>query len=70
VTTLKRSDGTSQVVLNGHPLYTFKMDTAPGQINGEGVVAFGGTWTVVDQSGNSVKSLSGSSSGSSGGGGY
>ncbi len=29
---------------NGHPLYTFASDTAPGQTNGEGV---GGIWFVA-----------------------
>jgi predicted lipoprotein with Yx(FWY)xxD motif len=66
VTTLTRADGTSQVVLNGHPLYTYKLDTAAGQTNGEGVNAFGGTWYLVDPSGNAIKSLSGSSSGGGG----
>jgi len=66
VSTLNRSDGGTQVVLNGHPLYTFKNDTAPGQTNGEGVTAFGGTWYLIDPSGNPVKSLSGSSSGGGG----
>ena len=73
LTTLQRSDGTSQVVLNGHPLYLFKMDTAPGQTNGEGVNAFGGTWTLIDPSGNPITSLTGSPSqapAGSGPGGY
>jgi predicted lipoprotein with Yx(FWY)xxD motif len=34
----------SQVEYNGHPLYTFASDSAPGQTNGEGV---GGIWFVV-----------------------
>ncbi len=34
----------SQCTYNGHPLYTFASDTAPGQTNGEGV---GGVWFVV-----------------------
>jgi predicted lipoprotein with Yx(FWY)xxD motif len=66
VATLTRSDGAKQVELNGHPLYTFKMDTAAGQTNGEGVTAFGGTWYLIDPSGNPIKSLSGSSSGGGG----
>ncbi len=35
----------SQVDYNGHPLYTFSGDTAPGQTNGEGL--FGGMWIVA-----------------------
>ena len=44
---IKRADGTDQVVLDGHPLYEFIKDTAPGQTKGEGIVAFGGTWHVA-----------------------
>jgi predicted lipoprotein with Yx(FWY)xxD motif len=36
-----------QVEYNGHPLYTFSGDTAPGQTTGEG---FGGIWHVVTPS--------------------
>lgn len=34
----------SQVTYNGHPLYTYSGDSAPGQINGEGI---GGVWFVA-----------------------
>jgi predicted lipoprotein with Yx(FWY)xxD motif len=34
----------SQVTYNGHPLYTFSGDSAPGQTNGEGLA---GIWFVV-----------------------
>ena len=34
----------TQVEYNGHPLYTYSGDTAPGQTTGEGV---GGIWHVV-----------------------
>ncbi len=37
----------SQVEYNGHPLYTFSGDTAPGQTTGEG---FAGIWHVVTPS--------------------
>jgi predicted lipoprotein with Yx(FWY)xxD motif len=33
-----------QVEYNGHPLYTYSKDTAPGQTNGEG---FNGKWFVA-----------------------
>jgi predicted lipoprotein with Yx(FWY)xxD motif len=45
--TIKRSDGTSQVTYNRHPLYTFFKDQKAGDTNGQGVMAFGGTWSVV-----------------------
>jgi predicted lipoprotein with Yx(FWY)xxD motif len=37
----------TQVEYNGHPLYTYSGDTAPGQTTGEGV---GGIWHVVTPS--------------------
>jgi predicted lipoprotein with Yx(FWY)xxD motif len=42
--TIKRSDGSAQATFNGHPLYTFTADTAPGQAKGNGLNAFGGLW--------------------------
>ena len=43
----KRQDGHRQVTYAGHPLYAFVGDKAAGQTNGEGIVAFGGTWHVA-----------------------
>jgi predicted lipoprotein with Yx(FWY)xxD motif len=37
-------DGICQATLNGWPLYTYAKDTAPGQINGQGVK---GTWFAI-----------------------
>jgi predicted lipoprotein with Yx(FWY)xxD motif len=34
--TIKRGDGSTQATFNGHPLYTFTGDAAPGQNNGNG----------------------------------
>jgi predicted lipoprotein with Yx(FWY)xxD motif len=45
--TVDRSDGTTQVTYAGHPLYTFGGDKAPGEANGDGESAFGGTWTAL-----------------------
>jgi predicted lipoprotein with Yx(FWY)xxD motif len=59
--TIKRSDGTSQVTYNGHPLYTFIKDQKAGDTNGQGVTAFGGNWSVVSPAGSEG---SGSSPGS------
>lgn len=66
--TIKRSDGSTQLTFNGHPLYTFTGDTAPGTASGNGVNAFGGLWHEVPASGSAAPA--GSSSPSSGGGGY
>ena len=66
--TIKRSDGSAQLTFNGHPLYTFTGDTAPGKASGNGVNAFGGLWHEVPASG--AAAPAGSSSTGSGGGGY
>jgi predicted lipoprotein with Yx(FWY)xxD motif len=48
-TTFVRSDdGTTQLAYNGHPLYYFAGDKAPGDTNGEGVFAL---WWVADVAG-------------------
>jgi predicted lipoprotein with Yx(FWY)xxD motif len=67
VGTIKRSDGTTQVTYNGHPLYLFKGDQKAGDTNGEGLNAFGGTWNALSSSGDQVVSNQASNPG---GGGY
>jgi len=49
--TVKRPDGTTQVTYAGHPLYAFGGDKAPGEANGNGESAFGGTWTALKGNG-------------------
>ena len=49
--TIKRSDDTTQVTYNKHPLYYFQGDSGAGQHNGQGVDAFGATWYVVTPAG-------------------
>ncbi len=44
---VRRSSTERQVTLNGYPLYRFAGDKAPGQANGVGISAFGGTWLLV-----------------------
>jgi D-xylose transport system substrate-binding protein len=46
--------GGQQVTRNGHPLYRFVKDTKPGDVNGEGLTAFGGSWFAVSPAGNRV----------------
>ena len=65
--TIKRSDGSVQATFDGHPLYAFVGDTAPGQAKGNGLNAAGGLWHEVTTSGTAA---AGSSSSGSGGGGY
>ncbi|HEY2054814.1 MAG TPA: hypothetical protein VGH14_12855 [Solirubrobacterales bacterium] len=50
--TTKRKDGTVQVTYEGHPLYTFAADKAPGEANGNEVE---GTWFALNESGAAVK---------------
>jgi predicted lipoprotein with Yx(FWY)xxD motif len=64
--TIKRSDGSVQATFDGHPLYAFAGDTAPGQAKGNGLNAAGGLWHEVTTSGTAPDGSS--SSGSSGGG--
>ena len=68
--TIKRSSGATQATFDGHPLYTFAGDTAPGQAKGNGLTAFGGSWHEVTTSGSAAAPASTSSSGSGGGYGY
>src|SRR5260370_27854223 len=66
---LTRSDGSVQATWNGHPLYTYKGDTAPGQNKGNGLTLSGGVWHEVVLTGAAPKTKSSSSS-SGGGYGY
>jgi predicted lipoprotein with Yx(FWY)xxD motif len=60
--TTTRTDGSMQVTLDGHPLYTYAGDAAPGQTNGEGLF---GAWFAVSPTGSAVQPQA-SSTGSTG----
>jgi len=45
--TIKRADGSAQATYNGHPLYTYVGDKAPGQATGNGLNVNGGVWHEV-----------------------
>ena len=66
LTVITRSDGSKQAAYNGHPLYTYVGDTAPGQDKGNGLNLSGGLWHVIPVSG----SAAAATSSSGGGGGY
>jgi predicted lipoprotein with Yx(FWY)xxD motif len=68
--TIKRSDGSVQATFNGHPLYAFVGDTAPGQAKGNGLNAAGGLWHEITTSGTAAPAPAGGSSPGGGGGGY
>ena len=66
--TTTRGDGSTQVTYDGHPLYTYSGDPAPGDTNGQGVNTFGALWWVVAPDGRVV--MTSAQRGTSGGGGY
>jgi predicted lipoprotein with Yx(FWY)xxD motif len=51
IATTTRSDGTSQIVYNGHPLYRYQGDDKPGDATGQGVDAWGGRWYALSPTG-------------------
>ena len=65
--TITRSDNTTQVTYNKHPLYYFQGDSGTGQHNGQGVDAFGAKWFAVTPAGGAV---SGGATTPATGGGY
>jgi len=67
--TITRSGGSMQATYNGHPLYTYAADSAPGQAKGNGLNLSGGVWHEVTVSGTAASGASSSPS-SSGGYGY
>jgi predicted lipoprotein with Yx(FWY)xxD motif len=63
-------DGTAIATVAGHPVYTFSLDQQPGDVKGEGINEFGGTWYAVSATGQPVTGAQkspagGSSSGTS-----
>lgn len=51
LTTIRRPGGARQVTYEGHPLYTYVGDTAPGQANGNDLDLNGGVWHEMNPSG-------------------
>lgn len=68
--TISRQDGATQATYDGHPLYTYQGDTAPGENKGNGLNASGGLWHEVTVSGSAPATKPSKSKSSSGGGGY
>jgi predicted lipoprotein with Yx(FWY)xxD motif len=48
---IRRDDGDIQLTIGGWPIYRFSGDSAPGDLNGQGV---GGTWFAVSPQGEKV----------------
>jgi predicted lipoprotein with Yx(FWY)xxD motif len=49
--TTKRTDGTTEVTYNGHPLYYYAGDTAAGDTTGQAINQFGALWYVLAANG-------------------
>jgi predicted lipoprotein with Yx(FWY)xxD motif len=56
--TTARSDGTREVTYNGHPLYYYAGDQAPGDTNGQNLDQFGAEWYVLAPGGTAVEGVS------------
>jgi predicted lipoprotein with Yx(FWY)xxD motif len=54
VSSTKRTDGTTEVIYGGHPLYYYAADTAPASITGQGLNQFGGAWYLVAPNGKKI----------------
>jgi predicted lipoprotein with Yx(FWY)xxD motif len=67
---ITRSDGTMQATYDGHPLYTYAGDSAPGQNKGNGLNISGGLWHEVTVSGTAPAASPSTSTSSPGGYGY
>jgi predicted lipoprotein with Yx(FWY)xxD motif len=67
LSTITRPDGTTQATYDGHPLYTYAGDSAPGQAKGNGLNVSGGLWYEMTVSGATPAA---SSSATGGGNGY
>jgi predicted lipoprotein with Yx(FWY)xxD motif len=67
VGTITRSSGAKQATWDGHPLYTYIADTAPGMAKGNGLNLSGGVWHEIKLAGTGGAAKPKSSSGSGGG---
>jgi predicted lipoprotein with Yx(FWY)xxD motif len=55
LSTTDRSDGGTQVVYNGWPLYTYEGDTKPGDTTGNDLEQFGAEWYALTPAGEKPK---------------
>jgi len=51
---IQRTDGQAQLTYNGHPLYYYGTDEAPGDVQGHQVEGAGGLWSAVSPEGEPV----------------
>jgi predicted lipoprotein with Yx(FWY)xxD motif len=52
--TTQRTDGRTQVTVDGHPVYFYESDRKKGDILGQLRNQFGGLWWVIDPSGEKI----------------
>jgi predicted lipoprotein with Yx(FWY)xxD motif len=64
LSTSARSDGSKQVTYDGHPLYYFAGDKAPGDTAGQGNNGSGALWWVVGVDGKAITAAAGASTSS------
>jgi predicted lipoprotein with Yx(FWY)xxD motif len=65
LSTFTRSDGTKQVLYDGHALYYFVGDTSPGATKGQGLNGFGAKWWLVAPTGTGLTAGTSSGGGAS-----
>ena len=74
LTTITRSDGSTQLAYAGHPLYYFEADKSAGDSKGQGSDGFGAKWWELTSEGQPITASSPApqptASASTGGGGY
>jgi predicted lipoprotein with Yx(FWY)xxD motif len=54
ITTIKRTDGTSQLAYAGHALYYYAPDRSAGQTTGQGSDSFGAKWWELNPAGQAI----------------
>ena len=64
LTSIHRSDGSTQVAYAGHPLYYYQADTSSDDAYGEGISQFGAEWYALSPAGRQVEPKPGGSGGS------
>jgi predicted lipoprotein with Yx(FWY)xxD motif len=52
--TVARSDGSTQITYDKHPLYLYAPDTKAGDLNGQGSTSFGAAWWLVSPNGSAI----------------
>ena len=67
---ITRPDGTMQATYDGHPLYTYVGDTAPGENKGNGTNLSGGLWYEMTVSGATPAAVPAATTSTHGGYGY